>query len=133
MTLDAPKPIYKAGLTRWETPRDLQAGARAPQVPDDPGPIHAVRPITRELTMRGPSFLEDTYNYRAALCGAKVKIVMPNSFKAEESGACKDCADESRKPVPSRFLRPHGGIATSFGDRWSPARWRRISRKRGTK
>ena len=133
MTPNLPEPVYKAGLTRWETPRDLQAGARAPQVPDDPGPIHAVRPTTRELTMRGPSFLEDTYNYRAALCGARVKVVMPNSFKPTETGACQDCADEASKPVPSKFLHPKGGITTAFTDRWNPARWRRLSRKRQAK
>ncbi|WP_284985476.1 hypothetical protein [Arthrobacter sp. fls2-241-R2A-172] len=79
--------------------------------------------------MLGPSFLEDTYNYRAALCGAKVKVVMPNSFKPAETGACKDCVEEAGKPVASKFLHPKGGIATAFTDRWSPGRWRRLSRK----
>jgi hypothetical protein len=121
---DRPVPIYKAGLTKWAYPFDRSAGARSPQVPDDPGPIHAVRPTARELKLREPYFIEDTYNYRAALCGAKVKIIMPNTFKPDEDGACPRCMAESSNPTRKVLIRPGGGIAYLFGDRWSPRRLR---------
>lgn len=130
MKQQTPNPIYKAGLTRWVMPFDRDAGARAPAVPDDPGPIHAVRPVARELSLREPSFLEETYMYRAALCGAKVKVIMPNSFKPAEAGACAACIAETRKPPPKTLMRPGGGFFSTFGDPWNPSRWRRLSRKR---
>ncbi|QSZ47215.1 hypothetical protein AYX22_01490 [Arthrobacter sp. D5-1] len=67
--------------------------------------------------------------YRAALCGAKVKVIMPNSFKSEEEGVCRDCVNEARKPQRTTLMRPGGGISNIFGDKWNPARWRRISRR----
>lgn len=130
MTDAAPQtPIYKAGLTKWDMPRDRAAGARAPRLPEDPGIVHAVRPVRSELGIREPYFIEDTYDYRAALCGAKVKIIMPSSFKADEDEACPDCIKALRKPQ-KMLISPTGKINYIFGDRWSPARWRRL-RKRG--
>lgn len=118
-------PIYKAGLTKWAMPFDRAAGARAPQIPDDPGPIHAVRPLESEFGIREPYFIEETYNYRAALCGAKVKVIMPNTFKIEEHGACADCIAESLRPtLKPPLMRPGGGSSAYIhGDRWSPGRW----------
>ncbi|MDQ0679069.1 hypothetical protein QFZ30_002451 [Arthrobacter pascens] len=130
MTAATPQPIYKAGLTKWAMPFDRSAGARAPQVPDDPGPIHAVRPLRTELGIREPYFIEDTYNYRAALCGAKVKIIMPNTFKPEEDKACAYCIAESRNPTRKVLMRPGGGPAYNSGDRWSPGRWLRKRKQR---
>lgn len=131
MTPATPQAIYKAALTKWAMPLDMAAGARAPQVPEDPGVVHAVRPVRRELELREPYFIEDTYNYRAALCGAKVKVIMPNTFKNEEPEACLDCISESRNPTRKPLMRPGGsGLAYILGDRWSPSRWRRKQRRR---
>lgn len=125
-TANPQTPIYKAGLTRWAMPFDRSAGARSPQVPDEPGTVHAVRPVRRELGIREPYFIEDTGDYRAALCGAKVKVIMPNTFKSDEDGACEDCIAEYRKPQQSGPMRPGGrGPAYYHCDRWSPGRWRR--------
>lgn len=131
MTSANPRPIYKAGLTRWAMPFDREAGARAPQVPEEPGVVHAVRPVARELGIREPYFIEDTGDYRAALCGAKVKVIMPNTFKTEEEDACADCIAESINPKHAGIMRPGGrGPAYYFGDRWSPRRWVRKRTRR---
>lgn len=116
----SPAPIYKAGLTSWAMPFDRQAGARTPQVPDEPGPIHAVRPLPSEVRLREPYFIEDTYNYRAALCGAKVKIIMPNTFKTDEDEACPYCVDETRKSSTEVLRQPGGGPTHVMLDLWSP-------------
>ncbi|CAN7467192.1 hypothetical protein LJR013_003209 [Pseudarthrobacter oxydans] len=115
-----------AGLSAWAMPFDRTAGARVPTVPDNPGIIHAVRPRLTEMGLREPSFIEDTYMYRAALCGAKVKIIMPNTFKADEEGACQKCANED--PAPS-LIRPGTPASKMFtmGDIWGPRTWRRKS------
>lgn len=132
MTTSAPQPIYKAGLTTgWSLPRDRTAGTRVPQVREDYGTVHAVRPVTNELQIREPYFIEDTYNYRAALCGAKVKVIMPNTFKTEEDDACAACIAETLNPSRKPLMRPGGrGPAYLFGDRWSPGRWNRLRRQR---
>lgn len=117
-----------AGLTGWVEVFDRQAGAWTPMVPDDPGIIHAVRPRPREPQLHEPSFLEDTYMYRAALCGAKVKVIMPNTFKPNEDGACQDCAKED--PTP-KLIRPGTPAEKMFtmGDAWNPRAWRRKQRR----
>ncbi|MBD1541036.1 hypothetical protein G9E11_01945 [Arthrobacter sp. IA7] len=128
---DSSAPIYKAGLTSWSMPFDRQAGARTPQVPDEPGTIHAVRPTQSELRLREPYFIEDTYNYRAALCGAKVKIIMPNTFKADEEEACPYCIEETCKPPRRTLQRPGGGPGYVVPDLWSPRQWLHKRKQRG--
>lgn len=115
----APDSTPLAGLTAWAMPFDRAAGARVPTIPDDPGIIHAVRPRPTEVGMREPSFIEDTYLYRSALCGAKVKVIMPNTFKAEEDGACQACAKADPAPPLVRPGSP-GWKMFSMGDIWSP-------------
>jgi hypothetical protein len=113
-------------------PFDRTAGARVPTAPDDPGVIHAVRPRRTELGMREPSFLEDTYMYRAALCGAKVKVIMPNTFKADEEGACQECAQQDLAP---KLIRPGTPPQKMFstGDSWNPRAWRKKQRQKRSK
>lgn len=126
--------VTLAGLTRWSMPFDKAAGARVPTVPDNPGIIHAVRPRRTEIGLREPSFIEDTYMYRAALCGAKVKVIMPNTFKADEEGACQDCAKEDPTPTLIRPGTPAFKMFT-MGDPWNPRTWRKKqhpNRQKGT-
>lgn len=120
-TNSEPNAVPLAGLTGWIEVRDRAAGAKTPAVPDDPGIIHAVRPRRTEIGMREPSFIEDTYMYRVALCGAKVKVIMPNTFKADEEGACQKCA--KKDPAPS-LVRPGTPASKMFtmGDIWGPRR-----------
>lgn len=119
-----PDAVILAGLTGWSMPFDREAGARVPTIPDDPGVIHAVRPRRTEIGMREPSFIEDTHMYRVALCGAKVKVIMPNTFKADEEGACQKCA--KKDPAPS-LIRPGTPASKMFtmGDIWSRRAWRK--------
>ncbi|MGM9473174.1 hypothetical protein ACS5PJ_14365 [Pseudarthrobacter sp. YS3] len=134
MTSDSPAPIYKAALTKYAMPFDMAAGARAPQIPDDPGIVHAVRPVHSELGIREPYYIEDTGNYRAALCGALVKVIMPNTFKTEEPEACTYCIAETLNPATDHrpILRPGGLFGMYGGDAWSPRRWfrKRVERNK---
>ncbi|KQQ98404.1 hypothetical protein ASF72_18335 [Arthrobacter sp. Leaf141] len=114
--------VSLAGLTKWSMPFDRVAGTRVPTVADDPGIIHAVRPVRRETSLREPIFLEDI-DYRAALCGAKVKVIMPSTFKPDEVGGCPACAAVR----PGNMIKyPKGNSAfPNYGDRWSPRARRR--------
>ena len=131
MTPTTEPPILQAGLTRWAMPFDRIAGARAPQVPEDHGVIHAVRPTRSELALKEPYFIEDTGDYRAAICGARVKVIMPNSFKPSEEDACPDCIADAAHQLRIGISRPGSPtFVPIFGERWSPGRYRRLRAKR---
>lgn len=97
-----------ASLTSYGMTRDDSAGTWIPRIYDDPGKIHAVRPMIHESAwaqMTAPYFIEETYNYRQSVCGTTVKVILPLSFKPNEDNACPKCierlARESRR-LPRR-------------------------------
>lgn len=109
---------HLVGLTAYALARDAVSRKWHPVIPDDPGIIHAIRPTITEPTITEPYFIEDTQHYRAGLCGALVKVVVPLSFKPTETGACPECLEELANPaVQDGWLRnPFGASMT--GDRW---------------
>jgi hypothetical protein len=103
-----------AGLTSYGMTRDLSTGAWIPSIYDNPGKIHAVRPMAFEpalASMRDPYFIEETYNYRQSVCGITVKVILPLSFKPAEDNACPKCAEQlatgkRQRPAPHRITPP---------------------------
>ncbi|TLM87222.1 hypothetical protein [Pseudarthrobacter sp. NamE5] len=109
---------HLVGLTAYALARDTVSRKWHPVIADEPGIIHAVRPTATEPTITEPYFIEDTQHYRAGLCGALVKVVVPLSFKPAETDACQECVDELTNPaVPAVWLsNPFGASLT--GDSW---------------
>lgn len=110
-----------AGLTKYGMTRDPITRLMVPAIPDDPGVIHALRPTVSTRPILEPHFIEHTEEYRAAICGAQIKVVLPLSFKPGEDGACRECTAELRSNVPLTATDP-GGSMPIFekpgGDDW---------------
>jgi hypothetical protein len=107
------------GLTRYSLARDQETRIWHPVIDDDPGTIHAIRPTTTEPALTDPYFIEHTQDYRAAICGALIKVILPLSFKTTEAGACTECIEEIQQPSkPDPWLRDPFFTAT-FGESWS--------------
>ncbi|MFK0002552.1 hypothetical protein [Paenarthrobacter sp. NPDC090522] len=128
-----------AGLTSYGMTRDETSGSWVPRIYDEPGIIHAVHPTPTEPQMANPYFIEETQNYRAAVCGALVKVVMPSTFKPAEEGACPECIEDLAAAVPPQmaartptFLPPAGDSWYSHGALKNPnySRRREAERKR---
>lgn len=111
-------PRLMVGLTAYSLARDPISRCWYPVIPDDPGVIHAIRPAAAEPWLTDPYFIEDTNDYRAGICGALVKVVVPLSFKPKEAGACPECLEEIAHPSkPPQWLG--NPFQTSMtGDTW---------------
>lgn len=118
------EPVYKAALIGYVMSFDKAAGAWTPTVPADIGIVHGVRPVHTELNLREPYFIEDRGDYRAALCGVLVRVIMPNTFKTNEPDGCWACISEALDPSTDHrpILRPAGRPGLYGGDAWSPKR-----------
>lgn len=107
------------GLTRYSLARDQATRIWHPIIADDPGTIHAVRPATTEPSLTAPYFIEDTGDYRAAICGAQIKVILPLTFKATEPGVCPECIEEINEPsTPVPWLHNPFRTAT-VGESWT--------------
>lgn len=103
-----------ASLTSYGMTRDESAGTWIPRIYDDPGQIHAIRPMIHESAlaqMKDPYFIEETGNYRQSVCGVTVKVILPLSFKPTEDNACPKCAEQLAtgrrlRPAPQRITPP---------------------------
>lgn len=94
------KPIMSA-LKRFKLERDSMNGKMHPKLPKDFQTVHAVEDVSfirrsRERS-QDPYFLEGPDEYRAALCGAKVKVVLAVQFCSTDRQACPSCASELEK------------------------------------
>ncbi|MFC8037840.1 hypothetical protein ACFUOZ_00610 [Paenarthrobacter sp. NPDC057355] len=114
--MNVTKPL--AGLTSYGMTRDEAAGKWVPCNYDEPGVIHAVRPAAAEPKMKNPYFIEETQDYRAALCGALVKVIMPNTFKPCEDGACPECIEELEVAEVREVLVTGPQFTSPLGDSW---------------
>lgn len=82
---------YAAGLTNYVIAKDLVTGHKTPRLRDNSGQVHAVYNDTRRPAMKEPFFVEETWDYRAALCGELIRVIMPLSFKSTEENVCQRC------------------------------------------
>ncbi|ALE91836.1 hypothetical protein AOC05_05030 [Arthrobacter alpinus] len=85
---------YAAGLTNYVITKDLATGHKTPRLRDNPGQVHAVVNNTSRPAMQEPFFVEETWDYRAALCGKLIRVVMPLSFKSNEENICRRCVSK---------------------------------------
>jgi hypothetical protein len=82
---------YRSGLTCYDVRRDPVDHALDRVLPDDLGPVHAVPIPSRDRrTLREPEFL-DGWGYATAVCGATVKVLLPQSFDPGDEDSCSRC------------------------------------------
>ncbi|WP_405475683.1 hypothetical protein [Paenarthrobacter ilicis] len=107
-----------AGLTCYAMARDETTRVFNPAIPDEPGTIHALRPTLTDRKLLNAHFIEDTGDYRAAICGAKVKVVLPLTFKSEEEDACPECVEELASGAPEPTISYSPLFHAPGGDSW---------------
>lgn len=117
---------YAAGLTNYVIAKDPVTGHKAPRLKDNPGQVHAVYNDSRRPAMQEPFFVEETWDYRAAVCGKLIRVIMPLSFKETEENACQRCVAQMATIDASQPLRFEGIISERFQLGWRP-RWARHS------
>ena len=88
-----------------------------PQLPDDPGPVHAVlyEPSTtrrRDSTVKSPAEQTDIHfiewgELPEAACGLRVRVVDVKAFETNEVGVCPRCAELAimRRDDPAKYRR----------------------------
>ena len=84
-------PLYAAALTRFDKLKDPETRIHTPTLPDDPGVVHIVRATQREVAEHDPWFIEDPEQYRAALCGSRVKVILAMPLQGNDPQGCWDC------------------------------------------
>lgn len=89
-------PIMSA-LKRFSMQRDPQTKLFKPTLPEHFQDVHAIAdPSMTKRTnksARDPYFMEGWEGFGIALCGAKVKVVLPMEFSPEDPKACRKCTD----------------------------------------
>jgi len=103
---------YISALTRYDRLSYAVDRHRSPILPEDPGTVHAIRasakpdkridtailitsPTWREIQRlqdtNEPQFFEDYQNYKSAICGRTVKVLLPAEFHEDDPDACQSC------------------------------------------
>lgn len=89
-------PIMSA-LKRFTMQRDPQTKLFKPTLPEHFQDVHAIAdPSMAKRTnksARDPYFMEGWEGFGVALCGTKVKVVLPVEFSARDPKACSKCID----------------------------------------
>ena len=120
-----PKKIrYAAGLTNYVIARDPVTGHKTPRLQDNPGQVHAVVNNTRRPAMQEPFFVEETWDYRAALCGQLIRVVMPLSFKSTEENVCRRCVAKLKLLDNPKLTRLERVRLEGYRFGWVPKRHR---------
>lgn len=118
------KIYYAAGLTNYTIAKDPVTGLKTPRLKDNPGQVHAVYNDASRPAMQEPFFVEETWDYRAAVCGKLIRVIMPLSFKNSEDNACPRCVEKMSSVDTSQPRRFGGIVSERFHLGWRP-RWAR--------
>lgn len=82
---------HVAALTRFNKPKDPHTGIHTPILPADPGVVHIIRATRKEVARHDPWFVEDPEDYRAALCGTRVKVILSMPLSKDDPQGCGEC------------------------------------------
>lgn len=110
--------VYVMALTRFDKEQDAGNHRWYPTLPADPGIVHSYRDRMTAASPTQPLILDSPFEYRIALCGAKVKVVLPTAFRLDDDDACQTCValthreQETGSAAPgTRPFRPPSGNA----------------------
>ncbi|MBE0009585.1 MULTISPECIES: hypothetical protein [unclassified Arthrobacter] len=62
-------------------------------LPEKPGTVHCVRKNRRTGNISDAIYLEDPLDYEYALCGEKVKVILPTAFANAGEDECSRCEE----------------------------------------
>jgi hypothetical protein len=89
--------LYLATLSTYERRKEPDRPGWQPTLPTEPGIVHAIRRYGAIATISEPIYLEGPYEYQRAMCGAKVKVLLPTAFATAKEDACLRCKETGRK------------------------------------
>lgn len=101
------KPTYFAALTRFDKQRDPNNHVWYPTLPDNPGTVHSYRPMRFDSTPRQDQFLDSPIEYRKALCGTKIKVILATGFRLDDDDACQSCVALTHQEIETGAAAPH--------------------------
>lgn len=83
-----------AGLDRFDKQRPSGRGVPQPVLPLNIGKVHAIKDFLFQPTeiYREPQFCEHPMEYKKALCGAVVKVVLPKGSDHGDPDVCPTCS-----------------------------------------
>jgi hypothetical protein len=83
-----------AGLDRFDKQRPGGRGVPQPVLPLNIGKVHAIKDFLFQPAeiYREPQFCEHPMEYKKALCGAVVKVVLPKVFDPGDPDVCPTCS-----------------------------------------
>ncbi len=99
---------FIAGLDRFDKKRDNGHGTSYPTLPLNIGKVHAIhdsRWMPSGLHTE-PQFCDSPFEYKMALCGATVKVVLPLVFDPGDPDVCPGCSTSSFKDHRPRVQVP---------------------------
>jgi hypothetical protein len=112
---------YLAALSRFDIPKDPRTRLHTPALPLQMGIVHALNSLPAEIGIRQPWYIEDPMDYRAALCGARIKVILPIPLTTKDPDGCWEC---------QRLLRTNPPPPPEDAELWSyPTDWERNRRK----
>ena len=111
-------PVMSA-LKRFSFERDPKTRLFHPVLPADFQEVHAIVDVSLAPRTSGnakdPYFIEGTEDFEIAMCGTKVKVVLPVKFNESDRQACKKCVRASAEHQESiRQLTNSSMVARNY-------------------
>jgi hypothetical protein len=82
---------YLAALRHFDIPKDPRTRLHTPALPLRMGIVHALNPLPIETGISQPWYIEDPMDYRTALCGARIKVILPIGLGIKDPDGCWEC------------------------------------------
>lgn len=82
---------YPAALDDFDMHKDEETKRFTPALPAHLGIVHAINALPRETDIAQPWFIEDPDEYRRALCGDRVKVILPQPLSTTDPDGCREC------------------------------------------
>lgn len=102
-----PKLFHHAGLTKFDRTRDSENHRLYPDLPIEIGKVHSIRSQRfGQRRLKEAEFLDSPFSYATALCGAKIKVILPKEFDPGEEDACQKCATLTHREIETGIATP---------------------------
>lgn len=99
------KSTHVAALTSFTKEKDING--RYPGIPRDFGVVHSMFRADTVRDCKDPLFYEYPGSYGKAICGARVKTVLPTAFQLDDPDACQTCVALAQAQQAAGQTRMH--------------------------
>jgi hypothetical protein len=91
---------YLAAHRHFDIPKDPHTRLHTPALPLRMGIVHAINPLPTETGISQPWYIEDPLDYRVALCGARIKVILSIALGIKDPDGCWGCQRILRTTPP---------------------------------